>query len=61
MAGGEFPPPTYGAIWNFFDKKMPPRFFGGGDGLFVVLCWCDQLVILELEYLNAELFIHRLK
>ena len=40
MAGGEFPPPGSRVIWNFLGEKIAAKFFDGGDGLFVVLCWC---------------------
>ena len=40
MAGGEVPPPGPRVIWNFLGKKIAAKIFGGGDGLFVVLCWC---------------------
>ena len=61
MAGGEFPPPGSRVIWYFLGKKIAAKFFDGGDGLFVVLCWCVQLIIFELEHINAQLLIDRLE
>ena len=57
MAGGAFPPAGSRVIWNFLGKKIAAKIFGGGDGLFVVLCWCVQLIVLELEHLDAKLLI----
>ena len=61
MAGGEFPPPGPRVIWNFLGKKIAAKFFDGGDGLFVVLCWCFQLIVLEPEHIDAKLLIDRLE